>query len=601
MNKLDRKRAIKLRVRRSLRLQRRQVEELSALSQQRLEDDFFKRLERLGVVRRFVVAWVTALVLLIGTVVTQTRALSGYYQDLGPAPGGTYTEGIVGAFTNANPVYATDLVDTSVSRLLFSSLLKYDQNNQLEGDLAERWETDARGLNYVFHLRPNLKWHDGRPLTSADVLFTYQIIQNPDAHSPLFGSFRGITVAAPDARTVTFALPSPLASFPYSLTNGIVPKHILGSTPMLDMRSVSFNSTRPIGSGPFMWQALELSGGSADAREERIGLKAYDNYHFGKPKLNSFVVRTYRDPAQLIKSYQRQEVFAASGLSSVPEALQKDGSMHAYHLPLTAAVMTFFRTQDGVLADSKVRQALVRAADTASIIDSLEYATQPVRQPLLHGQLGYNPAYHQASYDPTGAKSILDSAGWLEGKGGVRAKGGQLLTFTLYYLEGGEYESVAKQLVNQWKKIGVDAKLTPQTETEFQTVLANAPSSAYHSYDALLYGISIGVDPDVYIYWDSSQIDLRSTTRLNFSQYSSKIADESLESGRTRLDPALRTAKYQPFLSAWQTDAPALGLYQPRFLYITHGQVYGLEEKAINSDAQRYSNVDEWQIRETRK
>lgn len=601
MNKLDRTRAIKLRVRRSLRVQRRQVEELGAQAEQRLEDDFFKRLERLGAVRRFVIAWMAVLLLLIGSVVAQTRGLDGYYQKLGPAPGGTYSEGVLGAFTNANPVYATDLVDTSVSRLLFSGLLKYNEKNQLVGDLVETWSADIRGINYTFRLRPDLKWHDGRPLTSADVLFTYQIIQNPDARSPLFGSFQGITVGAPDKQTVTFALPGPLASFPYSLTNGIVPKHILGGTPMLDMRSVSFNSTKPVGSGPFMWQALELSGGSADTREERIGLTAYDEYHFGKPKLNSFVIRTFRDQDKLVESFKKREVFAVSGLGRIPGDLKNDGGLYIYNLPLTAAVMTFFRTQNGVLADTKVRQALVRATDTPRIIESLEYATLPVRQPLLYGQLGYTPVYNQAGYNPAEAIEILKSAGWAPGKAGIMYKGDTPLSFTLYYLDGGEYASVAKRLAAQWREVGAEATLMPQSEVDFQAVLRSAPSSSYHSYDALLYGISIGVDPDVYIYWDSSQIDLRSPVRLNFSQYESKAADEALESGRTRLDPALRAAKYQPLLSAWQADAPALGLYQPRFLYITHGRVYGLEEKAINSDAQRYSMVHDWQIRQTRR
>lgn len=601
MDKLDRKRAIKLRLRRSLRLQRRQVEELGQQAEQRLEDDFFKRLERLGAVRRFVVAWVTALALLIACVVGQTRALSGHYQELGPAPGGTYTEGVLGAFTNANPVYATDLADVSVSKLLFSSLLKYDGQNQLTGDLAESWTPDARGITYTLKLRPGIKWHDGRPLTSTDVLFTYQVIQNPDARSPLLSSFQGVAIAAPNPSTVTFTLPSPLASFPYSLTNGIIPKHILGVTPMVDMRSISFNSTRPVGSGPFMWQALELSGGSADTREERIALKAYGDYHLGRPKLNSFVIRTFREPDQLIRSFEKQEIFAVSGLTQVPERIKGDGAAYVYNLPLTAAVMTFFRTEQGVLADAKVRQALVRATDTASIVESLEYATLPVRQPFLHGQMGYNPQYNQAVYNFAEAVATLKSAGWSPGKNGMMYKNGQPLTFTMYHLSGGEYGEVAKLLASQWKKLGVDVKLMPQSEADFQTVIANAPSPAYHSYDALLYGISIGVDPDVYIYWDSSQIDLRSPVRLNFSQYTSKVADEALESGRTRLDPALRVAKYAPFLALWQRDAPALGLYQPRFLYLTRGPVYGLAERPINSDAQRYSQVHEWQIREVRR
>ncbi len=601
INKLDRRRAIKLRIRRTLRLQRRQVGELSQQAERRLENDFFKRLERLGAVRRFVGAWTLSIVLLIACVVVQTRGLSSYYQTLTPAPGGTYSEGILGAFTNANPVYATDLVDTSVSRLIFSGLLTYNQNNQLTGDLASDWSSDERGTVYTVHLRPNLQWQDGRPLTSSDVLFTYQVVQNPDAGSPLYGGWQGITITAPDPLTVVFTLPNPLASFPYSLTTGILPKHILGSTPMAQMRSVSFNTTQPVGSGPFKWQAIEVSGGSADRRQEHIALKAFDHYHFGKPKLNGFVVRTFRDPAQLTRSFQHQEVTAVAGLTQVPKALQGDGDVHEYNLPLTAAVMTFFRTQDGVLADRQVRRALTLAADTNSILNSLSYPTLPVREPLLHGQLGYNPAYSQVNYNPLDATQTLTADGWVPGKNGIRSKGTTPLSFTLYYQNSSEYTSVARQLAAQWKTVGADVKLMGQSTNDFQTTLSQAPSSAFHTYDALLYGISIGVDPDVYVYWDSSQIDLRSPSRLNFSQYSSVAADAALEAGRTRIDPALRSVKYQPFLQAWQNDVPALGLYQPRFLYLTHGNVYGLNEGSVNSDAQRFSNVENWEIREVRQ
>jgi ABC-type transport system substrate-binding protein len=180
-------------------------------------------------------------------------------------------------------------------------------------------------------------------------------------------------------------------------------------------------------------------------------------------------------------------------------------------------------------------------------------------------------------------------------------KDGTPLSVSLYYQQGGGYSEIARSLAEQWKAIGVKIQLMPQTETDFQTILAKAPANDTPpgaAYDILLYGISIGVDPDVYAYWDSSQIDYRSPSRLNFSVYKSAIADESLESGRTRLDPALRAVKYQPFLQAWQGDSPALGLYQPRFLYIARGPVYGLSENSINSDPQRFSDVHNWEIRQ---
>jgi peptide/nickel transport system substrate-binding protein len=601
MGKLDRRRALKLRFRRGLRLQRRQVEELGAVAEQRLEDNFFKRLERLSAVRRFVTTWTLLLFLLIGLVVIQTRSLSSYYQTLQPTPGGTFTEGVLGAFTNANPVYATSLPDTTASRLLFSSLLAYDQQNQLTGDLADSWSVDSRGTTYTVHLRPNLTWHDGQPLTSADVLFTYQVIQNADAHSPLYNSWQGIRVAALDSQTITFTLPNVLSSFPYSLTNGIIPKHLLGATAMADMRSVAFNTTQPVGSGPFQWQAIELTGATSDKREEHIALKAFPNYHFGKPKLNSFVIRTFRSSTQLVTSFKAQEVNAIAGLTEVSAALKKDAALHVYNLPLTAAVMAFFDTSHGLTNDVVVRQALAAAPDVNSIISGLDYPTQPVREPLLHGQLAYNPAYAQSPYNPAGANKLLDDNGWVRGKDGIRSKNGTRLSVSLYYHDSTEYRSVAKQLAAYWRTVGVDTKLMQQNDADFQSTLSQAPSPVNSSYDVLLYGISIGVDPDVYVYWDSSQIDLRSPTRLNFSAYNSPRADASLEAGRTRLDPVLRGVKYQSFLQAWQGDTPAMGLYQPRFLYLTHLTVYGLNETPINTDAQRFNNVQNWEIREIRK
>src|SRR5688500_4635428 len=121
-------RPARLKLRRGLRLKRRRVEDISQQAEEHLEQHFFRRLHRLWEVRRFIAAWFTLLALLVGLVALQSRALSPYYQKLQPVPGGTYTEGILGAFTNANPLYATSSVDSAVSRLVFASLFKFDSN-----------------------------------------------------------------------------------------------------------------------------------------------------------------------------------------------------------------------------------------------------------------------------------------------------------------------------------------------------------------------------------------------------------------------------------------------------------------------------------------
>jgi peptide/nickel transport system substrate-binding protein len=154
-----------------------------------------------------------------------------------------------------------------------------------------------------------------------------------------------------------------------------------------------------------------------------------------------------------------------------------------------------------------------------------------------------------------------------------------------------ESRLVTNQLASAWKSIGARAEIKLETSDDLQRSIGS------REYDALLYGVSIGVDPDVFVYWHSSQNDARSSG-LNFSEYKNKAADTALEAGRTRTDPAIRVIKYKPFLQTWQSDVPALGLYQPRYLYLTHGKVFGLNEHVLNGITDHYNNVSNWEIRQ---
>lgn len=587
-------RSTKLRLRRVFRRRQRQVETVAGAAEERFERDLIGRFENLLAVKRFVISWtLLALVLIVGTVL-ELFALSGYYQTLRPVPGGVYTEGLVGTYSNANPIYATTVVDTAVSHLIFAGLFKYDDQNQLVGDLASGYTVDQTGKHYTVKLRPHLVWQDGRALTAADVAFTFRLIQNADATSPFLSSWQGVVVAAVNGLTVTFDLPSSLSAFPYSLTMGIVPEHILAGIPANQLRSSNFNTTNPVGAGPFAWKGIQLSSADPDKAVTLIGLNPSANYHGGRPKLDSYIIKAYGDENRLVRAFEHRDINAMAGLNEVPKQLRNSKGIHVYNFSLSAANMVFFKTTEGVLAEAPVRQALIKASDTQKIIDGLSYAARPVHEPLLLGQVGYNAAFQQPGYDPQAAANQLTAAGWVVGKDGVRSKAGRELTFRLFAQDTSENKYVLDILADQWRKVGVKVDTVLQSNADFQTTLE------FHTYEALLYGISIGADPDVFAYWDSSQVDVRSTHRLNFSEYKSKSADTSLEAGRTRSDPGLRAIKYKPFLQAWQNDAPALGLYQPRFLYITSVQVHGLNEHTLNIGNDRYNSVASWQIRTAR-
>lgn len=581
-------RASKLRFRRGMRLRQRQVVGIGEEAEQHLDQHFFKRLERLLPVRRFVAAWLALVILLISGVIVQTIALGGYYQQLVAAPGGVYSEGIVGEFSNANPIFAISAADKTISRLVFSSLLTYNDKNQLVGDLAESWQADSRGKVYTVSLKKNIKWQDGVGLTANDVVYTYKTIQNADAQSPLRLSWQDVNIELIDTYTVKFTLHNPLASFPYSLSNGIVPQHLLADIQPSDLRASSFNTVRPIGSGPFKWQAIESHEKKTGDREVKVALVKYPDYHLGSAKLDGFTIRVFEKEDSMVQAMNNHELNAIAGLIESPNDLADSTNMISFSQ--TAAEMVFFRVNSEILNDKLVRQALVGSTNRARIRASLSYIAPFVDSPLLKGQLGYDPAINQQPFDIAKANSLLDSAGWIKGPDGFRAKNGVPLAFSLAAEKNKETTVVSNILKNDWKAIGVNLSVALQDRSEFQTTLTS------HSYDALLRGISIGIDPDVFPYWHSSQAGVLST-KLNFSEFNSAIADASLEAARTRLDPKLRAEKYKPFLKAWADEAPAVGLYQPRSLYIVRGNVFGLEPHSVNSATDRFANVNQWMIR----
>ena len=384
-------RLIRLRLRRKLRLSEQKAKNISENTEQGVEKYLFKRIGKLRQIKRFVFSWIILILIAIIATIGQNSLLSGYYQTLRPVPGGIYNEGVIGTFTTANPIYAVNNVDTTVSHLLFASLFKYNSSNQLVGELASSYSVNSRGNVYTVHLKPNLRWQDGYPLTSKDVVYTYNLIENPNAQSPLFNSWQNVKVKTDGPLTITFTLPSALASFPYDMTNGILPEHLLQNVPADEMRSAPFNTTNPIGSGPFQWQTISVSGNDPSNAEEQITMIPFNRYVLGKPKLQAFIVHAYANKSRLINAFEAGQLNGAEGLNQIPPKIAKMPNLDVHNLIMTAGVYVFFKTSSGILANQTIRSALIQAVNIPSIISTLGYPTHQVNEPLLEGQLGYNP------------------------------------------------------------------------------------------------------------------------------------------------------------------------------------------------------------------
>jgi peptide/nickel transport system substrate-binding protein len=345
-----------------------------------------------------------------------------------------------------------------------------------------------------------------------------------------------------------------------------------------------------------VWKFVEITGNTAEDRQQRISLAANQHYQAGPPKLDGINLITFSDEQHMIKSFEAKQIGAMSGLESLPADLAKDKDLQVYVTPLTTEVTAFFNNSHGPLSDANVRKALIQATNRTKLSGIFDNPVELADSPLLKGQLGYDKSLAEPAFDLTAANQTLDQAGWTRGPDGQRTKGGKPLVFNLSAQDTPDYTKAAQFLQQGWNAVGVKVQVSYFSLDELQTsVIAN------HDYDALLYGISIGVDPDVYAYWDSSQASITSQGHLNLSEYKSTAADQSVEAGRTRSDPSVRAVKYKAFLTQWDKDLPAMPLYQPNYIYVTRGPVFNYERKSANSGVDRFYNVNNWMVRQKRQ
>ena len=143
-----------------------------------------------------------------------------------PAPGGTLKEGVVGQPQFINPIYAQTDVDRDLVNLVFSGLMKYGKDGQIEPDLIKDYQIENQGRVYIITLKKSVFFHDGQPLTADDVIFTIQSIQNPDLKSPLLAKWYGVEIEKLSDYQIKFTLKNPYPAFLENLTLKILPAHI---------------------------------------------------------------------------------------------------------------------------------------------------------------------------------------------------------------------------------------------------------------------------------------------------------------------------------------------------------------------------------------
>lgn len=547
----------------------------------------FKRLDNFREVRRHIAFWVLAIGIVIGASGLQFWWYQQEYRTTANATDGTYAEAVLGPVDTLNPIFAKSSAEESASELLFSRLITYDETGNLNYDLADSMKVSDDQKTYTLTLRPDARWSDGLYVRARDVVFTVGLLQNPATRSNLAG-WTDVKVSEIDDRTVAFTLPAVYAAFPHALRFlPILPEHTLRDIEPAQLRENNF-SANPVGSGPFTVKLLQ----DVDASKGRkiIHLARNDAYYRGASKLSRIQLHVYKDADSIKRALATSEVNAASDLPVVMADSVNTERYTVENHPINSGVYALFNTQNGLLQDQKIRQALQIGTDTEKVRTAISKNLPPLYLPIISSQLlGELPA--APVYNPVQAGTLLDQAGWVL-SGSTRVKDGQPLTLNIVTTKSPDFEKALEVLSAQWRALGVTITTNIVDPDDASQNVAQDILQP-RRYDVLLYQLTVGGDPDVYAYWHSSQI----TSGFNFSNYKSAIADDALSSARSRVETNLRNAKYLTFTRQWLSDVPAIGLYQATAQYVHTDGVHAISDGAtLVSAADRYNTVLYWTV-----
>lgn len=503
-----------------------------------------------------------------------------------PARGGHYVEAIVGPITTLNPLQIQPGdPEADVARLLFNSLVRLDAQGLPEGDLAQRWEVSEDGLRYTFYLRPNVRWHDGAPLTADDVLFTVRLLQSPELPGPPERArlWQSIEIVPVNSLTVQFRLPEPLALFPDLLTFGILPAHILRDVPPAQIPTHPFN-LNPIGTGPYRVASVHVEEG----RIQRVVLSANSSYFHGPPLLEQVEFRIFPDTRTALLAYRAGEVQGIARIApSDLDQIRALPSLNLFSALLSSYQAILLNHASPLFREREVREALWLALDRQRLIDQF-LAGQGVvaSSPIPPGHWAFHPRLPPVPYDPEKARALLEARGWVIPEGGtVRQKGDLTLRFRLAASADGFHDLIAQEIARQWRAIGIAVDVDPIPGDLVEQILAP------HRFDAALVELMIPGDPDPYPFWHETQVD----AGQNYGGFRDRDISEVIEEARRTPDIVRRRELYWRFQELFQEKVPALLLFYPVYTFAVDERISGIQVGALlNSPADRFEGITGW-------
>jgi ABC-type transport system substrate-binding protein len=432
----------------------------------------------------------------------------------------------------------------------------------------------------VFHLRRDVKFHDGHRFDAGDVQFTFQSIMNPENLSPRIADYEPVkAVEVIDSATVRIVYKRLYSPALGTWAMGVMPEHLLNDEALrqealalgkdpeaFSMRDSRFNR-QPIGCGPFVFRHWKA--------DQYIVLERFDEYWEGAPNYKRYTYRIIPDLLTQEMEFYAGTIDSYSVQPHQVERLKTDPRYQSFSGLSFGYTYIGYNMRRKPFDDGRVRRALGMAVDVEKIIEFVLYGQgERITGPFVEQTDFYNHNIAPIAYDPQGALTLLQEAGWLRNADGWLEKDGKRLQFTLITNNGNPLRKAILAIAQDaWRQIGIDVRTDLLEWAVFIQERVNKGD-----FDALILGWSMGIEPDLYQIWHSSQTNPH---QLNFVGFKDKEADDLIIKIRQEYDHGQQVAYCHRLHEIIAREQPYTFLYVGKWTAILDKRIVIMEKDAL--------------------
>lgn len=505
---------------------------------------------------------------------------------------GTLRYGDLDEPTSLNPLLRLDAVSTDLDMFIFGFFFNLDDKLHLVPELATEVPTlqnggiSKDGLTITYHLRHGVKWQDGVPFTSHDVVFTTNAILNKNNNLQSRNGWDKVaSIEAVGPYEVKFHLtekyaPAIATFFAEPGDYPVLPAHLLEKYP--NINQVSFN-TSPVGTGPFKFVRW--------VHGDRIELEANPLYWRGPPKLQHIIFKIIPKDTTILVQLETHEIDAwfraPSNLYTEYQKLKPE-----YRVQFEPAFVYShidFNMKEPLFQDVRVRRAIDYAIDKQKIIDTVTHGVQLAADSYIPKlSWAYDPNVMKYPYDPARARALLAEAGWTPGPGGILQKNGQRLSFSLSAVAGGTTGEATESFVQQeLRDIGIDAKIKNYSAELFFAAAQNGGILQNGKYDTAFFAWVAGADPETYSIYACGEFPPAGQNNMFWCDTTYTNAEEA---ARRTYDLAERRKYYWITQEEFASQVPSIIQWFQRQIFITSPNLHGFVPAPATT-----SNWNTWQ------